>query len=192
MSQIEQNLRSKQNIPEIRCYRSPKIEIRASGPKGRGLFATEKIKRGEVVAIKAGHIVTADRLPEITTATGDYALQIDDYFYLSPISSEEVERLTIFINHSCDPNVGFDGQITYVAMRDIEPEEELCHDYAMMRTDGYSLDCLCGSELCRGKVTGEDWKDPQLQQRYGNYFSSYILRKIRQLRETEGKQFLSQ
>ncbi len=170
-------------MPEIRSYRSPKIEVRSEGLEGRGVFATEKIEQGEVVAVKAGHIVTADQLPEITSTVGDFALQIHDRFYLSPISKEEIERLTIFINHSCDPNVGFDGQITYVAMRDIEPGEELCHDYAMERSDDYSLDCRCGSDLCRGKVTGEDWKNPELQQRYGRYFSSHVLSKIRRLQE---------
>jgi uncharacterized protein len=174
-------------MPEIKCYRSPKIEVRSGGLQGRGVFATEKIERGEVVAVKTGHIVTADRLPEIAATVGDFALQIHDRFYLSPISKEEVDRLTIFINHSCDPNVGFDGQITYVAMRDIEPGEELCHDYAMERTDNYSLDCRCGSDLCRGRVTGEDWKNSELQRRYGNYFSSYVLNKIRLLRETTEK-----
>ena len=170
-------------MPEIRCYRSPKIEVRSGGLQGRGIFATEKIERGEVVAVKTGHIVTEDRLPEIAATVGDFALQIHDRFYLSPTSKEEIDRLTIFINHSCDPNVGFDGQITYVAMRDIEAGEELCHDYAMERTDDYSLDCRCGSDLCRGRITGEDWKNPELQQRYGSYFSSYVLSKIRLLTE---------
>ncbi len=166
-------------MPEIRSYRSPKIKVRSGGMEGRGVFAAEKIEQGEVVAVKAGHIVTADQIPEITSTVGDFALQIHDRFYLSAISKEEIDRMTIFINHSCDPNVGFDGQITYVAMRDIEPGEELCHDYAMERTDNYSLDCRCGSDLCRGKVTGEDWKNPELQKRYGAYFSSYVLSKIR-------------
>ena len=179
MSEIKHDGSPKGGLSEIRCYRSPKIEVRSDGLEGRGVFATEKIKQGEVVAVKVGHVVISDQLSEITVSVGDYALQIHDRFYLSPISKAEVDRMTIFINHSCDPNVGFDGQITYVAMRDIEPEEELCHDYAMERTDNYSLDCRCGSDLCRGRVTGEDWKDPELQQRYGNYFSSYILSKIR-------------
>ncbi len=170
-------------MPEIRSYRSPKIEVRSEGLEGRGVFATEKIEQGEVVAVKAGHIVTADQIREITSVVGDFALQIHDRFYLSPISKEEIERLTIFINHSCNPNVGFDGQIVYVAMREIEPGEELCHDYAMERTDTYSLDCRCGSHLCRGKVTGEDWKNPELQQRYGRYFSSHVLGKIKRLQE---------
>jgi hypothetical protein len=41
----------------------------------------------------------------------------------------------------------------------------------MERSDDYAPDCHCGSARCRGKVSGEDWKLPELQQRYGNYFS---------------------
>jgi hypothetical protein len=55
-------------------------------------------------------------------------------------------------------------------MRDNQYGEELCHDYAMERSDGYALDCRCGSGLCRGKVSGQDWKLPELQQRYGDLF----------------------
>ena len=178
------NDRENKGMSQIRCYRSPKIEVCSGALEGRGVFATQEIEEGEVVAVKAGHIVTADQLAQITSSVGDYALQIHDRFYLSPTTKEEIAGMTIFINHSCDPNVGFDGQITYVAMRDIEPGVELCHDYAMERTDSYSLDCLCGSELCRGTVTGEDWKIPELQRRYRDYFSSYILRKIKMLEET--------
>ena len=86
--------------------------------------------------------------------------------------------MSVFINHSCDPNVGFRGQVVYVALRDIRAGEELCHDYAMERSDDYALDCHCGSPLCRGKVSGEDWKLPELQQRYGDYFSIYIRNKF--------------
>jgi SET domain-containing protein len=174
-------------MTEIRCYRSLKIEVRSGALEGRGVFATQEIEEGEVVAVKAGHIVTADQLADITPSVGDYALQIHDGFYLSPTSKEEVPPMVIFINHSCDPNVGFDGQITYVAMRTIKPGEELCHDYAMERTDRYSLDCRCGLDLCRGTITGEDWKNPELQRRYGDYFSSYILKKIRMLEDTRSR-----
>ena len=186
MSKIREDRSSVHMISEIRCYRSPKIEVRPGDSKGRGVFATKKIEKEEVVAVKAGHIVTVEQLVQITPIVGDYALQIHEQFYLSPTSKEELDRMSIFINHSCDPNVGFDGQITYLAMRAIEPGEELCHDYAMERSDNYSLDCLCGSTFCRGKITGEDWKIPELQERYGDYFSSYILKKIKHLKETIG------
>ena len=174
---------------EVRCYRSPKIEVRSNGLEGRGIFAKTKIEKGEVVAVKAGHIITADELDEITLSVGDYALQIHDGLYLGPRSRDEVERMTIFINHSCCPNVGFQGQIIYVAMREINSGEELCHDYSMERTDDYALECRCGSKYCRGRVTGNDWRRPDLQERYGNHFSSYVLEKIERSRERTRKEY---
>ena len=158
----------------MKTYRSPKIEVRYGTLAGRGVVALEDIARDEVVAIKVGHVVHRDEIDAITEAAGDMALQIEDEFYLSPRSRDEVHDMSVFINHSCDPNVGFRGQVVYVAMRDIAAGEELCHDYAMERSDHYTLDCHCGSSLCRGKVTGDDWKLPELQQRYGKYFSIYL------------------
>jgi SET domain-containing protein len=181
MKQVEHDRPPRIEMSEIRCYRSRKIEVRTSDLHGRAVVAIERIDKDEVVAVKMGHIVTSEQLSDITSSVGDYALQVHEQFYLTPTSTEEIDRMTIFINHSCDPNVGFEGQITYVAMCEILPGEELCHDYAMERTDDYSLDCKCGSKHCRGRITGKDWKDPRLQRRYGNYFSSYVLKKIDRL-----------
>jgi SET domain-containing protein len=168
-------------LTKIKTYRSPKSEVRSSPLGGRCLFAREDIFKGEVVAVKAGHILRSEEALEITRSLGDYTLQIHDDFFLGPRVLEEVEDMVIFINHSCDPNVGFDGQITYVAMRDVHSGEELCHDYAMARSLKYALKCLCGSSICRGIVTGEDWKRKDLQKRYGDYFSSCLLKKIKML-----------
>ena len=162
----------------MKTYRSPKIEVRENTLEGRGVVAIEPITKDEIVAIKAGNIVTRDELEAVTAAAGDLALQIDDDFYLAPRRPEEADDMSVYINHSCDPNVGFRGQVVYVAMRDIAAGEELCHDYAMERSDDYTLDCHCGSPRCRGKVTGDDWKLPELQARYGEYFSIYIRNKI--------------
>jgi len=162
----------------MKTYRSPKIEVREDSLEGRGVIALQDITRDEIVAIKAGHVVTADEIELITAEVGDFALQIDDGFYISPRSADEVDDMTVFINHSCDPNIGFRGQVVYVAMREIKAGEELCHDYSMERSDNYALDCRCGSSRCRGKVTGQDWKLPELQQLYGKYFSIYLCNKI--------------
>jgi len=162
----------------MKTYRSPKIEVRSDTLAGRGVVAVADIARDEIVAIKAGNIITRAELEQATAEAGDMALQIDDEFYLAPQSPDEVEDMSVFINHSCDPNVGFRGQVVYVAMRDIGAGEELCHDYSMERSDAYTLDCHCGSPLCRGKVSGQDWKLPELQARYGDYFSIYIRNKF--------------
>ena len=162
----------------MKTYRSPRIEVRENTLAGRGVVAIADIAKDEIVAIKAGNIITRAEIEQATSAAGDMALQIDDDFYLAPRTADDVDEMSVFINHSCDPNVGFRGQVVYVAMRDIRAGEELCHDYAMERSDDYVLDCHCASALCRGKVTGEDWKLPELQQRYGDYFSIYIRNKF--------------
>jgi SET domain-containing protein len=162
----------------MKTYRSSKIEVRNDSLSGRGVVAIEDISKDDIVAIKSGHIVDADQLTRISDEVGDFALQINDDFYLSPTIPEEVDDMSVFINHSCDPNVGFLGQITYVAIRDIRAGEELCHDYAMERSDDYELECHCGSSLCRHQVTGSDWQLPELQERYGRYFSIYLRKKI--------------
>ncbi len=162
----------------MKTYRSPKIEVRDDTLSGRGVVALEKIDKDEIVAIKYGQIVTRADMNRINVEVGDLALQIDDDFYLSPTSPDEIDYMSVFINHSCDPNIGFKGQIVYVAMRDIEVGEELCHDYSMERSDDYFLECHCSSPLCRHQVTGDDWKLPELQSRYGRYFSIYLLNKI--------------
>jgi len=162
----------------MKTYRSPKIEVSDNTLSGRGVVAIENIAKDEIVAIKAGRIVNAEQLEKISAEVGDLALQIDDDFYLTPGCVAEVDDMSVFINHSCDPNVGFLGQVTYVAMRDIKAGEELFHDYSMERSDDYFLECHCGSPLCRHQVTGQDWQLPELQERYGRYFSIYLHKKI--------------
>jgi hypothetical protein len=103
-------------------------------------------------------------------------LQIEEGFYLETPST--LEPADCF-NHSCDPNLGFTGQIGLRAIRDIEPGEELTFDYAMCDGSPYDeFDCYCGGAHCRGRVTGEDWKRPELWVRYEGYFSPYLARRI--------------
>lgn len=85
----------------------------------------------------------------------------------------------MFLNHSCDPNVGVSGQIMYVAMRNIKPKEELTLDYAMIDDAPIQMKCGCGTRNCRGVVTGRDWKRKDLQRKYGDYFAWFILQKIK-------------
>jgi len=163
-----------------KSYRSPKTELKESSKiQGKGVFARELIKKGEIVAIKGGHILTSKEYGNLNEAARHYCHQIEDNFFLGPRSEEEIECNAIFINHSCEPNVGFDGQITYIALRDIKPGEELCHDYAMCFTDRkIEFECNCGSKNCRGCITDDDWKLKELQERYGNHFAHFILKKI--------------
>ena len=166
-------------MPTIRSWRSPKVEVRDGSVAGLGVFAREPVAAGEIVAVKAGHIVHRDEVVRLTAEIGDQSLQIHDDLYLSPRTADEVDETSIRINHSCDANVGFRGQVLYVAIRDIEVDVELCHDYALDRTDDYRLECACGTLACRGTVTGEDWRLPEVQARYEGFFVEYVAEKIR-------------
>jgi hypothetical protein len=160
-------------------YRSPKTEVRESAIHGRGLFATGDISKNEIVAIKGGHIVDRKTLREkITPVFGPVEIQIDDDLFIAPVIQEERELSMLYLNHSCDPNVGVRGEITFVAMRVIRAGEELSHDWAMTDDDDYSVDCNCGAANCRKVLTGKDWQRSDLQKRYAGYFSAYLARKI--------------
>ena len=166
-----------QDVAEIRLWRSPKVEVRASPLSGRGLFARESIGAGEPVAVKAGHVVDRVESERLADEIGDYALQIHDDLFLAPRTTAEVDDTVVMMNHSCDANVGFAG-IVYVALRNIAADDELCHDYALARSGAYSMECRCGASDCRGTVTGDDWKLPQVRRRYGHHFMPHILGRI--------------
>ena len=84
----------------------------------------------------------------------------------------------LFINHSCEPNVGFAGNIVLVAMRDISTGEELTTDYALFDDYDGAMECQCGTPSCRGTISGRDWQRPELQRKYGRYFSWYLLHRL--------------
>ncbi len=160
-------------------YLSRKTVVRESPIHGRGLFAKTAIDEGEIVAVKGGHIITRATLAELQTRLGPAEIQIGDDLFIGPTTEEEREGAMIFSNHSCAPNLGLRGEITFVAMRGIAAGEELTHDWAMTDDDESVTVCQCGASSCRGRITGKDWQRPELQARYGGYFSSYLLAKMR-------------
>jgi hypothetical protein len=145
---------------------------------GRGLVATEAIGRDEVVAVKGGHIVTTETLNALPERLRNSDVQIADNLHLVALSDEEYEPVMLFLNHSCDPNVGFAGNVVLVAMRDVTAGEELTTDYALFDDYDGAMDCGCGRPGCRRRIDGRDWRRPELQERYRGYFSWYLERKI--------------
>jgi uncharacterized protein len=160
-------------------YLSPKTELRESKIHGRGLFAIADIAKDELVAVKGGHIIDRKTLRgKIRPRLGPVEIQIDDDLFIAPVTDEERELSMLYSNHSCDANLGMRGEITFVAMRDIRAGEELTHDWAMTDDDDYSVECKCRTPNCRKILTGKDWQRPELQERYADYFSTYLARKI--------------
>lgn len=161
---------------------SPLIASEEIKGYGRGMFALDGISKGSIVAIFGGYVMTAKDELSLPEHMRDYALQIHDDFVLGIKKEDEIEEACYF-NHSCDANAGIKGQIMLVAMRDIAKGEQVCFDYAMVlaKSEGvetYSFDCQCGAKTCRHKVTDDDWKEKDLQERYEGFFQWYIQEKI--------------
>lgn len=143
--------------------------------EGKGLFALQNFSKGEVLIVFGGRAVTRETLDIQPGALGRHALQVGKGIFLQGSADEEGE----WVNHSCDPNLGFEGQITLIALRDIKAGEEVCFDYAMTdMNDADEFDCACSGTHCRGRVTGEDWRLPDLQQRYQGCFAAHVQRAI--------------
>jgi SET domain-containing protein len=163
------------------AYLSPKLEARHHLNKGGfGVFAKASIRAGEVVVAWGGDVLTAKEFAALPTKVQQHSLQIEDDLYLVPSGADEPAD---YVNHSCAPNVGMRGQIVLVALRHIAAGEEVCFDYAMSDGGPYDeFDCACGMPNCRGKITGNDWKRPELWERYAGYFSPYLQRRIDRLK----------
>ncbi len=159
-------------------YLSPKTEPRQSPIHGTGLFAKEAIAAGEIVAIKGGRILTRQRWVAVEPELGSAEIQISDDFFIAPERAEEREGSMLYTNHSCEPNIALQGQIVFVAMRDIEAGEELTHDWATTDDGDYAMECRCGAKTCRETITGKDWMKPKLQEKYQGWFCWFLQRKI--------------
>ncbi len=159
-------------------YRSLKTEIRESDIHGRGLFARADFLKDEIVAVKGGHIVTGDQWRALAPLLGSAEIQIGDDLFIAPLTREEREGSMLYLNHSCDANLGVRGNIIFVAMRAIRAGEEVTNDWCMTDNDETATTCNCGAAKCRGTITGKDWQRPELHAQYAGYFSSYLAAKI--------------
>ena len=164
-----------------------RLVMRSSPIHGIGTFATHTIHAGErLLWVSGGIVYTPEdwRTGRVQLAPEQYNEgQIGDGLLIATPKS-----LYYYVNHSCNPNL-----LNGVAWRDIEGGEEITTDYAYGEASpNYRLEpCSCGSSICRGRVTGNDWKLPELQQRYRGYFTPYIERLIRES-GTQGNDYLDQ
>ena len=161
-------------------YASPKVENRSSKMAGRGLFAKEKIDKGEIIidfTNGLGQFVDGTKADDLFSRGQDHMIQVDDDLFFAAVEEGDFEDAD-YLNHSCEPNCGIKDKLKIVAMRNIHLGEELTVDYAMMESSEYNFVCNCGSRDCRKVITGNDWKIKGLQEKYKGYFSDYLAKKI--------------
>jgi hypothetical protein len=149
------------------------LEIRAI-EGGRGVFATLALPAGarlldeedwnEDATRKGFSSLTPQQLGELSPQLR--ALFVRFAFNAAPglirgsFHPETVTGTINFINHSCEPNAGYDRGGNIVALTRIKAGEEIHMDYG---TFSFSFDheftCRCGGVWCRSRVTQRDWPE---------------------------------
>lgn len=169
---------------------NPKLTVRDSNIVGSGLFAQRAVDEGEILVIQGGRIVERSKVDNEANAPFSYiGFQIKVGFYIYPIVIDNRPDLDgiFLVNHSCDPNAGFADATTLISARAIAPGEEICYDYAMTdvmtddKIEWTEMDCRCNSANCRRKITGSDWKLPDLQKKYIDLFAPHVAMEIAKL-----------
>jgi hypothetical protein len=155
--------------PPTESWLDPRAVVRASPIEGRGLFASQPIGEGETVSVLGGRVISDADVDALIAAGQRYegiALGLDRNLSIEPADWPGRHG-----NHSCDPNLWMAGPSRVVAARGIAAGEELTIDYALHSIrPGWEMTCSCGTSGCRGTIRGDDWRRPDLQQRYRGHW----------------------
>jgi hypothetical protein len=174
---------------------------------GYGLYAKGPIHVGEIVSWehkqiyegpgdtrKGKMVMTIEQMRERWPDEKEFdkymawAYQIGEGVYLGPIDENDI-GITTYQNHSCDPNSWWYDDFTLIARREIQAGDEVTFDYGTCESipNPEMPQCFCGSPLCRGEVLPEDYLRPDLQERYGNHFVSYLLERQKKHKEEQNR-----
>ncbi|MEV0720959.1 SET domain-containing protein [Asanoa sp. NPDC050611] len=170
------------DVPEPDCWLHPDVEVRPSPIAGRGLFASRPIAAGTAVSRLGGRLVDGAELQALLAA----AARDPRHPYVDTITVTDALHLVLPPerpngrgNHSCDPNLWWTDAYTLTARRDIRAGDELTNDYATSTAVAtFTMDCACGSALCRHRITGTDWQRVDLARRYGDHWVPALLDRI--------------
>jgi SET domain-containing protein len=167
--------------PEV--WVDERVVVAASAIHGRGLFAAGDLDEGTIVVRLGGRRVTTDELTRLMDdVRADPAAP-----YVDTITLDEDVHLVLpsgsmahFGNHSCDPNLWHSSALELATRRAIAAGTELTLDYGTNSgAPRFDMDCACASRTCRGRITGDDWRRPELQRRYGAHWTPALLARIR-------------
>lgn len=115
------------------------IYIGRSAIHGEGMIAGRRFDAGEIVWRMTGKPVFG-----AVTESGP------NYIGLGPDVWIDPDLPLDHINHHCEPNAAFGRRRQLLAVRPIEPHEEVTIDYSTTEADpAWSMPCRCGAAGCR-------------------------------------------
>ena len=140
--------------------------IGASPISGRGVFAGDDIRRGEVIHRMGGRRVSFIRcIADVMTGR----TRIDDPLCIGKYAYLLLDDFSVLFNHSCQANATLAREVDLVALADIPRGREITYDYSMtvrrtLYTAGWKMPCSCRAPTCRkaiGDVRSVPWQHLQ-------------------------------
>jgi uncharacterized protein len=132
------------------------------------------IRKGQLVSRLGGRLVITQELRDLLEHSDHYVDSITVTHDVHLVLPQR--RANGYGNHSCDPNLWWEGFYELSARRDIHSGEELTSDYAASTTEEtWSMRCTCGASSCRGTIRGSDYRTTDLVQRYEQHVVPALL-----------------
>jgi SET domain-containing protein len=119
---------------------------------GLGLFATKPIRRTAYIATYRGRRISTEEADRREARGARYMFELTKHLTIDGSPRWNVAR---YLNHSCRPNAKpllRKGQIVFVALRRIEPGEEITYDYGQEYIDYFLRNGSCRCATCRKKA----------------------------------------
>lgn len=141
---------------------SPHIKVDDSDVHGRGVYATDPIKKGTRIIEYTGERIPDQQIARNDTSAHTFYFGLDNGLVIDPRVGGNEAR---WINHSCKPNceaIEEEDRVFIYALRNIRSGEELFYDYALEIPEPVTerakkqYQCFCGNPSCRGTMLGLD------------------------------------
>ena len=141
--------------PPAEPWLHPAIEVGVSSIEGSGLFAVEAVPVETTIVVFGGRLVSDQELLELFASSTDY---------IDTLTTDLDSNLVLpgrtpagFGNHSCAPNLWWGGDFSLTSRRPLTVGDEVTVDYGTITdSEDFTMPCSCGSDACRGVVTGQD------------------------------------
>jgi len=161
---------------------SPKLKSGKSAIHGDGVFADQKIAEGEKVMEFGGERISREQAFSGTYRSRSIWIVDQDLFLALPKTDTHVS-LDENLNHSCDANTRLEDEVTLTALQEIKPGEEITLDQGTWNFEDSAYTdnkepCSCGAARCRHILTENDWKIPDVQERYRGHFHPLLQKMI--------------
>ena len=125
------------------------IAVSGSAIEGKGIFAAEDIRKGEIIQRIEGERIKRELKSEKESKKFANWIGLGKNLWLNPNKTK-----FRYLNHSCNPTEAIIRSRTLVALSDLEEGEEVTFDYSLTDIDPHwSMVCHCGAPNCRKLIT---------------------------------------